>query len=757
MIKNLLRIFLLILCSAVTFNKASAEITVDGILDEPEWAEARVFNQFVTTQPLNSEPAKYATEVRLYTNEKGIFVGFTNYQPPSVKMIERRFARDGDIEADRNVLGIDFEGTGLSAYIFVVGSSNSIRDAVRSPNGLSSSWDGDWYSGTSIAEENWYSEIFIPWTVAPMSNNNEAKKNISVWFSRVVYSESLRFAFPNASSRRETFLQDWYPLEIEQAQASSLDWFPYISVQQDLLGGSSDNSEDIKVGLDFIWRPNSSTQLTGAINPDFGQVESDDLVVNFSAYETLLEEKRPFFTENQTLFESEIPNEDRMLHTRRIGVASNADNLLMDIDLAAKITHFSGATDYGLFVVSEDDKNSLQGSNYVATRVQNKTGNLTLGHRLTYADHRQVERQATVNAIDMDWYPSDTVSVQGQLLTSHIKQQANSVSGQIATDEQDYAGWIGWSYSPSDQWLQVLYLSHYGDNFDINDMGYMRRNDFNEFYGSTRYDRLEYHPESKYLSSFTELEYGYKENTDGDRLEFWLNAKHRRVLRSTETLFFNLGVQLPGWDDRIARGNGLYAQPTQFWGELNYSSPKKDKFSYRTKLSMDTWGTEKPAVGLAFNPKLYLTETLTLGGRLAYKYYPEWLIWDFQQQQLATFQANSYSVDFKLDWYPSDRQEVRLKFQWVGIDAQVISGYQLDDQGRLLQSQAPSSSFSFSDIALQLRYRYQLAPLSDIFIVYSRGGYYESDSGKEGASDLFDYGWQQTEVESIIAKLRYRF
>lgn len=757
MIKKLSGIFLLILCSAVSFNRASAEITVDGILDEPEWAGARLFTQFVTTEPLNSEPAKYATEARLFTDEKGIYVGFTNYQPPSVKMIDRRFARDGDIDADRNVLGIDFEGTGLSAYVFVVGSSNSKRDAVRSPSGFSSSWDGDWYSGTSIAEESWYSEIFIPWSVAPMSGNSEDKKTISMWFSRYVYSESLRFAFPNASSRRETFLQDWYPLEIEQAQTSSLDWFPYLSVQQDLLGGNSGSDEDIKMGLDVVWRPNSSTQLTGAINPDFGQVESDDLVVNFSAYETFLEEKRPFFTENQTLFDSEIPNEDRMLHTRRIGVASSGENLLMDIDLAAKITHFSGNTDYGLFVVSEDDKASLQGSNYVATRVQKQTGNLTLGHRLTYADQSQIDRQATVNAVDMDWYPSDTISVQGQVLTSHVNQQANSANNQVAADKQDYAGWIGWTYSPSDQWRQLLYLSHYGDDFDINDMGYMRRNDFNEFYGSTKYNRLQYRPESKYLSSFTELEYGYKENTDGDRLEFWLNANHRRVFRSTETLFLNLGVQLSGWDDRISRGNGLYAQPTQFWGEINYSSPKKDKFSYRTKLSMETSGTEKPAVGLAINPKLYLTETLTLGGRMAYKYYPEWLIWDFQQQQLATYQANSFSADFKLDWYPSARQEVRLKFQWVGIDAQVISGYQLDSRGNLMESAIPSSSFSFSDIALQLRYRYQLAPLSDIFLVYSRGGYFDSDTGDEGAGDLFDYGWRETQVESIVAKVRYRF
>ena len=757
MIKNLSAIFLSIVCSFVTFNKASAEITLDGILNEPEWAEARVFDQFVTTEPLNSEPAKYATEVRLYTNAKGIYIGFTNYQPPSVKMVGRRFARDGRIKEDRNVIGIDFEGTSLSGYVFVIGSSNSIRDAVSSLAGFSSSWDGDWYSGTSVAEDGWYSEVLIPWTVAPMSSDNEDMKKISVWFSRYVYSESLRFAFPNASARRETFMQDWYPLEIKQMRSSSLDWFPYISAQQDLLGGESNNSEELKFGLDIVWRPNSSTQFTGAINPDFGQVESDDLVVNFSAYETFLKEKRPFFTENQTLFDNEIPNDDRILHTRRIGVASNANNLLMDIDLAAKVTHFSGATDYGLFVVSEDDNNSLLGSNYIATKVQNKTGNLALGHFLTYADQPQIARQSTVHAVDMDWLPSDAVNVRGQLLTSHIKQQANSANNQTAADKQDYAGWISWAYSPSDQWRHTLYLSHYGDNFDINDMGYMRRNDFNEFYGNTRYDRLQYNPESKYLSSFTELEYGYKENTDGKRLEFWFDVTQERVFRSTETLSLNLGMQLPGWDDRITRGNGLYAQPTHYWSELEYSSPQKNKFSYSAELSMDNAGTEKPAVGFAISPQLYLNETLTLGGRLSYKYYSEWLLWDLQQQQLATYQTNSFSADFNLDWYPSARQEVRLKFQWAGIDAQVINGYQLNTQGDLIQSPVPSSSFSYSDIALQLRYRYQLATLSDIFIVYSRGGYFDSDSGDEGARDLFDYGWRETQVESIIAKVRYRF
>src|SRR5690606_16730444 len=42
--------------------------------------------------------------------------------------------------------------------------------------------------------------------------------------------------------------------------------------------------------------------LDATINPDFGQVEVDPAVVNLSAFETFLPEKRPFFVSGSGLF-----------------------------------------------------------------------------------------------------------------------------------------------------------------------------------------------------------------------------------------------------------------------------------------------------------------------------------------------------------------------------------------------------------------------------------------------------------------------
>ena len=753
MSKNPCHYLLLVILSYLVVPVSFGAITVDGLLNEPEWADARVYSDFVTVEPLTSEPAKYVTEVRLITNEEGIFVGFTNYQPASVKRINRRFARDADIKADRVMVGIDFDGTAESAYDFTVGSANSRQDGVMGGGTHSTDWDGTWYSQTSSDKDYWYSEIHIPWTVAPMSDAGGGTKNMAFWFSRVVYNESLRFAFPNAFYTRSTFMEDWHPIEVKQVKASTLDWFPYASYNHNLRG--SDDTDDANVGLDFIWRPNSNTQLTGALNPDFGQVESDDLVVNFSAFETFVSEKRAFFTENQGLFNSAQPNEDVVLYTRRIG--AGVDKGLLDVDVAAKLTHYGKTVDMGLFAVKEDTSGESAGGEFISSRIQRKSNNLAVGHRLTHVTRDFLEREATVQGVDVRWDSSDKVRVAAQILHSDIHQKANDNNDYQSVDQQDYAGWVNWSYTPSDEWSHALYYSHYGDEFEMNDMGYMRRNGYDEFYGYHRYDQRKYDRESSLLSGSTEFAYSYLENTAGERLSLWSELKFNWVFKSTRQLALDFESTSSGWDDRITRGNESYFRPAKYKAGLRYESPRGNDFVFSAKVYAGTEDTGELYYGAFIRPELYLTETLTLGGRVGFKKYREWLLWDSEVSQLAGYETDRYSGDIRLDWYPSNRQEVRLKFQWIGLDAEVINSYQLDNSGDLQTSGTESSSFSISDTAFQIRYRYQLAPLSDIFLVYSRGGFFGSDSGDKGPGTLFNEGWSGVQVESLIAKIRYRF
>jgi hypothetical protein len=93
----------------------------------------------------------------------------------------------------------------------------------------------------------------------------------------------------------------------------------------------------------------------------------------------------------------------------------------------------------------------------------------------------------------------------------------------------------------------------------------------------------------------------------------------------------------------------------------------------------------------------------------------------------------------------------------VAVSADALDGFGLSNSGRLLPSDRPVSDFSLSDTAVQLRYRYELAPLSDIFLVYSRGGFWNDKRSEDSAGDLLQYGWDEKHTETILAKIRYRF
>ena len=56
---------------------------IDGVLDEAEWDEADSISEFYIVSPYTLEPAKNKTEVKIFTNEEGVYVGFINPQKPS--------------------------------------------------------------------------------------------------------------------------------------------------------------------------------------------------------------------------------------------------------------------------------------------------------------------------------------------------------------------------------------------------------------------------------------------------------------------------------------------------------------------------------------------------------------------------------------------------------------------------------------------------------------------------------------------------
>ncbi len=339
-----------------------------------------------------------------------------------------------------------------------------------------------------------------------------------------------------------------------------------------------------------------------------------------------------------------------------------------------------------------------------------------------------------------------------------MTQDANAENGFVDRDEQDLGGWAQYDYRPNDEHLVSAFAYYYGDEFDMNDMGFLKRNDWLRLVFMYQRDYTS-HPDSDWLrSSYWRIKPSYEENNDGFTLQSSVDLSYFWKLENTQeySLQAHIEVEDP-WDDRITRGNGLVRLDPQHSFEAKFLNRRGGDLTFSLAYVAENKGTDKLGHELIFEPQWYVADRVTISAEASYQDNSEWLLWDFDTQQLATYDADVFDVNLRLDVYPSSRQEVRVKLQLVAARADAISGQQIGSDGRLSPSNVPVSDFSLSDTALQIRYRYQLAPLSDIFLVYERGGFYEDDRNESSPGDLFDRAWKDVTGQRVLAKIRYRF
>ncbi|HPW13887.1 MAG TPA: DUF5916 domain-containing protein, partial [Thermomonas sp.] len=322
-----------------------AQVKVDGAIDPAEWQGARHVSDFRMVQPFTQSATRHPTEAWILATPDGLAVAFRNTKIAGVETPRQRSARDQDVAIDRVNVMLDFDGDGRSGYDFTLTASDSIQDSTITGGGnFSSDWDGSWQHAVVDGEGEWTAELLIPWHTAPMKKATGDKRTVAVYLDRVVGSVGERMAWPAVTFERPQFLNQFEKIEIPVYSQSLLAITPYVVGLHDLV--SRDNQFD--AGADIFWKPNSQFQLTATINPDFGQVESDSLVVNFGAQETFFSDKRPFFTENQGFFDFGLLfDNSQLLYTRRIGSHADDHSGPADITGAIKFNGSIGATQYG--------------------------------------------------------------------------------------------------------------------------------------------------------------------------------------------------------------------------------------------------------------------------------------------------------------------------------------------------------------------------------------------------------------------------
>ncbi len=750
-----------------------ATIRLDGILDEEVWKSIPVVDDMRVVQPDTLASSDLETHTRVFYNSRGIYVGVMNYQDPDT-LVARMSSRDASVQRDSYGFAIDPSGEGLYGYFLRINLGGSFNDGTILPERqINRQWDGPWDAATQELDNGWSAEMFIPWSMMTLPQGGETRK-LGIYTERVLAARGETWSWPALPRNSAQFLSAFQKYELTGINPSTqFTLYPYSSITFDDLK----NETDYRVGTDLYWRPSSNVQISAAVNPDFGTVESDDVVVNLGAYETFFEEKRPFFLEGQDIF-STSPRDGgggsptTLLNTRRIGRQANFSvpagvsviptevSRPTDLLAAGKVTGQSGSWRYGTLLAVEDDSEvrgvrsdgarvdiEAEGRDFAVGRLLYETtaagGRRSVGwfgSNLAYEDH-----DALVNGVDIHYFSADTRwQVDGQLVRSDVEK----VSGQGMYFDLDYR--------PDRRLQHSITGTYLDDTLQLNDIGFLQRNDLMQLDYQLNINESDL---PGLRSRYRGLSIVNQWNTDGRPVRLGVFLSQGLSFLDNTRLNTNLRYFPARVDDRLSRGNGTYKIPDRWSFDLNWGSDASRPISYRGGFDVanEDLGPLNLAyfAGLTWQPN----DRFAVDFSTRYRDRESWLIHQ-GGGRMTTFEANEWAPKLEMDYFINSRQQLRFSMQWTGIKSFEDRFYQVNPNHveELIETgdvTAGSDNFTVSRMSFQARYRWEIAPLSDLFFVYTRGGNLAS-TFNDDYYGLLEHAWTDQVVDSWVVKLRYR-
>ncbi len=295
---------------------------IDGDLTDEIWKSAKVqlARGFRQMDPDEGAPASESTLVAVVYDDDAVYFAFWNYDSEPDKIRAHLVRRDRWVEADMVTVRIDSYHDHQTGYRFELNAAGVQRD-IRLFGDTNSdvAWDGVWEGAAKLQPWGWSAEIKIPYHCLRFKSQDEYVWgcNFTRYISRKLENDWWAFSPTTEGGHVSQFghlvgISGIHPprrLEIMPYAVSSFESEPKSRGNIDGRDYLGNTGFDLKYGI------SSNMTLDATINPDFGQVELDEPVLNLSAYETFFEEKRPFFLEGVELYDTPF----MLFYSRRIG------------------------------------------------------------------------------------------------------------------------------------------------------------------------------------------------------------------------------------------------------------------------------------------------------------------------------------------------------------------------------------------------------------------------------------------------------
>ncbi|MEM7097863.1 MAG: DUF5916 domain-containing protein [Pseudomonadota bacterium] len=777
---------------------SDAGIVLDGKVDEAGWQSVPVHDNMLMSNPATGEQATHRTDIRMLATERGLFVSAVMFQPPET-LVRRLTNRDVFIDRENFGITLDVTGQGKFAYWFIVALGDSLMDGKVLPERrYSNDWDGPWIARTSAGDFGWSAEMYFPWSMLVLPDS-PPQREIGFAFSRIVSYANERYQWPGHSQSSPQFVTALNTFRVSDVQSrSETALIPYITVT----GDRARDDDEARVGADFVWRPSPAAAITLALNPDFGAVEADDVVVNLTALETFFPEKRLFFLEGNEVFEANnrasfgnamriynsesfgtasrrvfvtdfSPPPISLLNTRRIGGTATQATLPSDFEAergetnrptdllgAAKITGTIGDFRYGVMSAFEDDvewyvrdlndrRRTFRdtGRDFTVVRGLYETGDESrygVGYLATHMSGPLFD--ATVHSLDAHY------SSEGGRITADLQMFRSDVDG-----TQGDGILMDLGYRPNSNNRHTVRLDYLDESVDVNDLGFLARND----YISGQYIYTYVQPrgfgsvkDNRGAITFDQR-YSKREGKVVDSAIIWRNTS---LWGGRNTVRTALAYFPERFEDTDSRGNGAYRVEERIWWDVLWATDASKVVSFSAGLggfqeNLGGW-TYQAKVGVTYRP----IDVLTAAFDVTYRRRDGWVVYQ-GENNFGAYHGTEWQPKIDISWFVASNHQLRLSMQWAGVKADERGFFEVPvGDGDLVAATRtlPDHDFDLSIITAQLRYRWEIAPLTDLFVVYNRGSLARGRS-TPAFSDLFADAFDDPVIDSVVVKLRYRF
>jgi hypothetical protein len=699
-------------------KKAKGTIKLDGILDEPDWANAGVASHFYMNSPIDTMPPKYQSEARLTFDQHFLYVSFVCYDDMTKPNIVQSLRRDFDFGSNDNIgVVIDPYDDHTNGFYFLISPFNvqhegTVYGGGTSGDSFNANWDNKWFSEVKKYEDKWVAELAIPFK----SLRYNHVENWNITFLR--------------NDLKHNQLSSWIFTPIQYVPASfsytgKLKWedsAPHVGANVSLIpyiAGSSTQDAENKVstnnsgtmGLDAKVAVTPAINLDLTINPDFSNVEVDRQVINLTRFEYQFPERRTFFLENSDLFSTPGYPPTRPFFSRRIGLAKDSTGNLQKVPITygARLSGKIGSNwRLGVMNLQTEKKESLglPAQNYTVAVVQRQLfsrsnidlfivnkQSLGLGnYDSTKYYNAELVRDVwtgTSNVKKLNLY-NRVIGADFNLFTKSNKWNGDFYyhkSLDAFTSDNNYSYGLFLSYS-------TRYFRTFGGQYGVGknynaEVGFVpAQSVYNGFVNGFNRVELNFYPKRGSITNMGPgIEFDRTQLLDGTMtdkayiIDYSINYKNTGRLFAQGLRIFQL---LPQKFNPIdPRGDISYASGQQFeWNEYNiqYNSDSRKLFTYTVKASAG---------------QFYDGIKNGLSGTLAYRVQPYGnltITYDYNDLRLSYGSSKFFLFSPRLD---------------------------LTFTNKLFFTTIVQYNTRYDNVGLNARFQWRFKPASDFFIVYT--------------------------------------